>query len=102
MATAPIETLSLPQPTLPERLEDSEEYRHILAMTQRLFPGSVGVRRKQDPEFWEEYLVFHVRAHGTLERVMTSDREWHRECRRLAPSAPQLYRLALRLDDGCE
>ncbi|OYV81707.1 MAG: hypothetical protein B7Z73_17765, partial [Planctomycetia bacterium 21-64-5] len=43
-----------PIPVLPERLEESEEYRNVLAMTQRLFPGPIRITRKHDPELPEE------------------------------------------------
>src|SRR5487761_87946 len=103
MATIPAHTTpKVPEPVLPENLESSEDYCNVLAMTQRMFPGPVGVRRKEDPEFPEEYLVFDVHAHGILEQVMARDLEWHRECRKLAPAASHLYRLALALDNESE
>jgi hypothetical protein len=102
MATAPTQNLSFPQPTLPDRLDDSEEYRQVLAMTQRLFPGPIGVRRKEDPEFPEEYVVFNVRAKGTFEEGRARDREWHQECLNLAGSASFLYRLAVWYEDVSE
>ena len=100
MASAATQNSSpFPEPTLPERLEESEEYRQVLAMTQRLFPGPVGVRRKEDPEFPEEYVVFNVRANGTFEEGRARDRDWHRECLSLAGSASFLYRLAVWFED---
>lgn len=103
MATAPTQNVSqLPAPRLPDDLESSEEYRNVLAMTQRLFPGPVEVRREQDPEFPEEYVVFDVQAHGNLKQVMALDREWHRECGELAPATWYLYRLDFVVDDECD
>ncbi|HQU46689.1 MAG TPA: hypothetical protein PK867_28040, partial [Pirellulales bacterium] len=58
-----------PIPVLPERLEESEEYRNVLAMTQRLFPGPIRITRKHDPELPEEYVVFEVQSLGTFEQV---------------------------------
>lgn len=102
MATAPKYNLApFPEPTLPDDLESSEEYRNVLAMTQRLFPGPVGICRKYDPEFPEEYVVFSVQAHGDLKQVMSLDREWHCECGKLAPLASHLYGLDLIVDDEC-
>lgn len=89
-------------PVLPERLEDSEEYRDVLAMTQRLFPGPIEIHREQDPELPEEYVVFDVHPRGSFEEVMARDREWHRECGMLAGSGCFLYGLALWLDDEPE
>lgn len=101
MATAVTQNSSpFPEPTLPERLEDSEEYRQVLAMTQRLFPGPLGVQRKQDPEFPEEYVVFEVHPRGTFEDVMARDYKWHDELGELAPVGSFLYRLAVWFDDA--
>lgn len=102
MATAPTRNVSLSQtPALPDDLESSEEYRNVLAMTQRLFPGPIEVRREHDPEFPEEYVVFDVQAHEDLKQVMALDRQWHRECGELAPTAWYLYRLDFIFDDEC-
>lgn len=103
MSTAPKYHLaSFPEPMLPDDLESSEEYRDVLAMTQRLFPGPVGVRREHDPELPEEYVVFDVHAHGTLDEIMIRDLEWHRECGKIAPVAWFLYGLAIAVDHDCE
>ena len=102
MATASTQNSSFPQPTLPERLEDSEEYRQVLALTQRLFPGPINIRRQQDPELPEEYVVFEVHALGTFDEVMVLDYEWHRELGTLAPVGFFLYRLAVLFDHGSE
>lgn len=102
MATASTSNFLQPPATkLPERLESSEEYRNMFAMTQRIFPGQVDVRREQDPEFPEEYVVFAVEAHGSLEEVMARDAAWHRECGKLAFPSPHLYGLDLIVDDEC-
>lgn len=102
MATASTQNSSFSQPTLPERLEDSEEYRRVLALTQRLFPGPISIRREHDPELPEEYVVFDVCAEGPFEEVRARDREWCRECRNLAGPAFFLYRLALWFENGSE
>lgn len=103
MATAPKYNLApFPEPTLPDDLESSEEYRNVLAMTQRLFPGPVGVRRERDPELPEEDMVFDVQTHGYLMQVMAIDRAWHRECGDLAPMAWYLYRLDSVVEDECD
>jgi hypothetical protein len=64
---------AIPAAILPEPLESSDDYHRVLAMTERLFPGPITVRRKQDPEFREEYLAFVVGAHGTLENILSRD-----------------------------
>lgn len=103
MATAPRPDVALfHEARLPDQLESSEEYRNVLAMTQRLFPGPVEVRRERDPEFPEEYVVFDVQVHGNLKQVMTLDSQWHRECGNLAPVAWYLYRLDFVIDDECD
>lgn len=85
MATAAKHNFApFPEPTLPDDLESSEEYRSVLDMTQRLFPGPVGVRRKHDPELPEEYVRFEVQVKGNLDEIMALDRQWHRECCELA------------------
>lgn len=103
MATAPKYNLApFSEPTLPDDLESSEEYRNVLAMTQGLFPGPVGVRRKQDPELPEEYVVFDVHVRGTLEEIMSLDRQWHRECCKLARVESFPCCLAMTVEDGSE
>jgi hypothetical protein len=103
MATAESQnSWQFPEPTLPEQLESSHEYRQVFAMTERLFPGPITVQRKHDPELPEEYVVFDVRAQGSFEQVMVRDREWHRECGELAPLSFHLYHLALMFDDDAE
>lgn len=102
MATAPTQNLSFPQPTLPERLEDSEEYRQVLAMTQRLFPGPINIRRQHDPELPEEYVVFEAGVSGSLSEILERDAEWRRECGSVAPTAFHLYHLALMFGDDTE
>lgn len=89
----------LQEATLPGQLESSEEYRDVLAMTQRLFPGPVEVRRERDPEFPEEYVVFDVQVHGDLKSLMALESQWHRECGNLAPVAWYLYRLDFVIHD---
>lgn len=103
MATAPMHGFApFPEPRLPDDLESSEEYQNVLAMTQRLFPGPVEVRRKQDPESWEEYVVFEVHVRGTLEEIMAIDRQWHRECCKLARIESFPCCLAMTVHDGSE
>jgi hypothetical protein len=103
MATAPRHNLApFPEPTLPDDLESSEEFRDVLAMTQRMFPGPVGVRRKHDPELPEEYVVFDVQVRGTLKEIMALDRQWHRKLGDFAPVGWFLYRLAMAVDQNCE
>lgn len=103
MATVPTKpSLPFPEPTLPERLEDSEEYRQVFAMTERLFPGTINIRRQHDPELPEEYVVFEVHPGGTFEKVTALDAEWHRELGDLAPVGFFLYHLAVWFNDDSE
>lgn len=103
MSTRPKYNLApFPEPTLPDDLESSEEYRNVLAMTQRLFPGPVGVHREHDPELHEEYVVFDVHAHGSFDERTARELEWHRECGKLAPLARYLFDLAMAVDHDCE
>lgn len=103
MATAPkYDFTPFPEPTLPDDLESSEEYRGVLAMTRRLFPGPVGVRREHDPELPEEYVVFDVQVGGTLEDNMALNRQWHQECGKLSPVGWFLYGLAMNVEHGSE
>lgn len=103
MATAAAHDPSpFPEPTLPERLEDSEEYRQVLAMTQRLFPGPINIRRQHDPELPEEYAVFEVHPRGAFEEIMARDYQWHEELGVLAPIGFFLYHLAVWFDDVSE
>ena len=103
MATVPTQNLpQFPEPTLPEQLESSEEYRNVLAMTQRLFPGPVEMCRKHDPELPKEYVVFDVHPRGTFEQIMAREYEWHHQLGELAPIGFFLYRLAVWFDDVSE
>lgn len=72
----------------------------MLAMTERLFPGPVGVRREHDPELPEEYVMFDVHVMGTLDEMMVRDRQWHRELGELAPVGWFLYGLSMAVHGG--
>lgn len=68
------------------------EYNAVLAMTKRLFPGQIDVRRETDPEIaGHEYMVFNVIAHGTVEEAISRDRQWHRELVRIAAQSLSVY-----------
>ncbi|HET6881881.1 MAG TPA: hypothetical protein VFI31_17075 [Pirellulales bacterium] len=103
MATVPARSnVKISEPVLPEDLESSEEYRNVLTMTQRLFPGLVVVRREQDPELPEEYVVFEVQVKGTLDEIMALDRQWHQECCELARMETFPCCLAMTVQDESE
>lgn len=77
---------------VPAQLYPAAEYNAVLAMTKRLFPGEIDVRRETDPEIvGHEYMVFNVIAHGTVDDAISRDRQWHRELIQLAPKSPSVY-----------
>lgn len=70
----------------------SAEFGQVLALTERLFPGPIDVRRELDPEIPDyEYLVFNVSARGTVDDVSALDTQWHHELARIILNSPNVY-----------
>lgn len=78
-----------------------DEYHKVLALTERLFPGSIDVRHERDPEIQgHEYLVFNVSASGTVDDAVARDAQWHRELARIALHSSNVYCLNIDVQAG--
>lgn len=75
------------------------EYGEVRALTERLFPGPIDVRRELDPEIPDyDYLVFNVGACGTVEEVSARDAQWHHELAKIAPNPSHVYCLNIDIE----
>jgi hypothetical protein len=68
----------------------------IIAMSQRLFPGSVSIDYSYDPENpTDEYLIFDVVAHGEYADFRDREFEWHQQVRKIVPGSLGEFRLSV-------
>ena len=67
----------------------------VLRVTQELFPGKIGVRFDDDPEYpGYRYTVIEAQAAGEIAEIVRREIEWHRRIVQLSPALVSL-RLSL-------
>ena len=80
----------------PSAVELNHLCRQIAAMTTELFPGEIALETRVDPEIADDlYLVFEVRASGSIDEIVARDEQWHRRLLSIARNWPGLFRLSI-------
>jgi hypothetical protein len=68
----------------------------VVAATREIFPGSVYVEEKEDPEIAAEtYLVVHARSSDSLQEVSKKRRQWYEKTWSIAGDKCEQLRLAV-------
>lgn len=80
----------------PSSAELQELCQRAEAITRELFPGEFSVEARTDPEIPDDlYLVWEVRATGSITEILARNDEWHRRVCPLAHEFPGLFRLSI-------
>jgi len=67
--------------------------RHL---TETMFPVTMSVEIEADPAFPQErFVVFSVRASGSLEEIVQIQSRWHQEVVKLAPERLNTFRISV-------